>query len=758
MEGSRLTLSQLFRFAAIHVLTLTAVSGARSEQQRPAQLPARPSGTTATQAPQRMTPESKPEPRSGSLSKRSPIIRSQENLRIVFRAPEWNRDPKAIETGFAVMRDRETNRLIQLELVESSPDSSVFAGLYSIRQRDRDAFQAEIYIPDLPLASDSSEAKSFLAGINSGQTQRRPVILRRGNDGSQNLEIFTNPSMARAALAQWVQQQKQLAETAAAAANAAAAARQMPTSGAAEIVSAEQSEEAAELRRQELERQRIAASLAARIQLEQAESRKLELMVQQFRQLSTDQQKAQSEQARALAAQGLSAYQSSQFAQARDLFDRAITLDPTNRTFAYQFAVALYRLDDFNRSLVYLGFSDIERVNPVERQYFIGLNHYRLRDFATADAEFAKAEAMGDPEISPGASFYRGLSALEMSRWDEARDAFQKVLDTSKDPTLDERAESLLEQALRLKQEDEERKRRWRFSGTMGVQYDSNITQSSNSARDQGLATNIAGYRALLAGSARFRPVYSSQLEWAVQLDLMNMSSVTTSFASEQSLKNADPTVATVSFPLTYKGSAQGKGLKSDLIPSAETVVMSVEDNTSKVILNSFALASNNLVVMSENWYPSLNIEVRLDQSQLNSSVGDDDSTAVKSRLFLNNLFMLGEGKSMILTADAGLTLNSARGRNSSFTRSDLSIGLIQQWFGDLSTVAKLGAYYVDYSSRSPNRTDQNVNLTLVGSKPWSETLSLSMTLTGTLNDSSVESNDYNKYTALFGLTGQWAL
>lgn len=423
--------------------------------------------------------------------------------------------------------------------------------------------------------------------------------------------------------------------------------------------------------------------------------------------------------------------------------------DPSNTSYYYQYAVALYKSDQFNKSLVYLAMASGPNVDLNEKNYYEALNHFKLQKFRAADEAFAKVVASRSATLAPSAEFYRGVVGIQKKDWEHARDHFQNVIDTSIDSELDKRAESYLDQIVRLQQFERERSRKWQISATVGESYDSNILQSNNYVLDQGTASNSSGYRSLFIGSSRYRPVYDEKHEFAVQADLLTMYSTDSKFKASQTNRNADPTIATISAPWTYKGLLLNHGYKFDLIPAYESDWMSLENNTQKQILSSYYVDLNNLIVVNERWFANYNIEIRNDSSKLNSSTGDDNSSAFKIRFTLASLYMLNDAKNKIFTTDVSYTSNNAQGSNVIFDRWDASVGYIQPAWWNTTTNAKLTYYYLNYPQALPGRTDNDITLNLGTTKPLNETYNVGLLAGYTNNSSNVRAHLYNRFSVL---------
>lgn len=666
-------------------------------------------------------------------------------IQVNYGNPSWNRSPLSIETASLLMREGVTGRLVQISLQETAPDSSVFSGTYSITWEDAQKLQVEFYVPPQSLLGSEEGLKRVTSLIGTKQLRRHPFLLRRSAGGQQAIEIFDSRKQARAALSAYRAEQQAQAVVLS---NRQNTPKKFPSD--AEIEAAARAEELKA-------RQAAAKLLAERVRLEQVEARRLRDLLAQFFLLTPAERAVRRRKAADLAAQGMTKYQEEDYDDAQALFDKAVELDPENRSYFYPFGVTLYRLDRNNRSIVYLQLANDPSVNAAERDYFIALNHYKMKDFAAALSAFDKVAATKDPELGPSAHFYKGLIGYERKHWETAQKSFQTVLDTSKDPRLDERAEAYIEQILRLRQFETERARKWQLSLTIGEMLDSNVLLSTDSS-EIGLATDDFGYRTLLSGGVRYRPIYEESREFAAQLDLLTMYTLDKSLQDDQELRNTDPTMATLTLPWTYKGLAFGKGYKLDITPGYETIYMSIEDNETKAILNSYFVNFSNLFVMTNDWFSTYNLELRGDDSRLTPSDPADDASATKFKVANSNLIFVSSDKSRIITAEGAYTLNQAEGDNAKYNRIDFGVGYIQPWKWDTSANVRLAYFLLDYPDHSDGRMDNSVTLSAGLSRKIADAYSAGVLASYNINSSNVSANDYKKWTALLTFSALYGL
>ena len=107
--------------------------------------------------------------------------------------------------------------------------------------------------------------------------------------------------------------------------------------------------------------------------------------------------------------------------------------------------MTLYRNEKFNEALVIFKIIEDEEQYKAEKPYYMGLTHYRLNELDAALAQFQEVKKHNHEVLSPAASFYEGLILFNQEKYEEAKAPFEFVLDNSKNPKLDEKAESYLD-------------------------------------------------------------------------------------------------------------------------------------------------------------------------------------------------------------------------------------------------------------------------------------------------------------------------
>lgn len=663
---------------------------------------------------------------------------SSSNIRINYGRAAWNKNPTSIDSASILMREGSTGRTIQISLTETAPDSAVFSGLYQISFQNMQRLQTEFYIPDQATLEKKDGLKKILSEIGKGGLVRNPFILRRQPTGEQSVEIFDTKEQAREAMKAYKAEQAIASKA----------------TGTTKIPSDQALETAALGDKLRLEAEQVAA-LAERQRMAQIEAKRMADLQAAQAALAEKDRAARKKEAEVLSVEGLELFKQEKFAEAREKFDRAIQLDPGNQKFYMQYGITLFRLEEFSRSLVVLKLAAGPDVKTVERDFYIGLNQFRLKEYDSALPSFDSVSKSNEKALAPSAEFYEGVIYFEKKQWDESRKSFQTVLDTSSDAKLDERAEAYIEQILRLQQYEAEAKKKWFLSATLGEQYDSNVLLVADSDTT-GSTTDKAGYRSLLSGSVKYRPLFEETREFAAQLDVTTMYTVTTSFQGDQSLRDADPNVLSLSLPYSIKGLMFGKGMKFDLAPGYESIYMSIENHENKEIQNAVMLTSTGLLVMSDRWFSTYVLDIRKEGSFLTSSSGDDDASSVKVKLSTSQTLLVGEDKKRFFIPEGGYTLNGAAGKNAVYTRLDLGASYVVPWKWETSASFKLAYYALNYPQNSSGRADNNYTLSTGISKPVNEIWSAGFLASYSTNQSNSPSNTYSKFTGLVTLSAAY--
>lgn len=658
-----------------------------------------------------------------------PVISSDRAVELSFANKAWNQDSLRIETGRLYLIDPKSKKALRLEIQETGPDSGEFRGLYSLDLRGVE-FSPEIYVVKDPKV-DADKGQPLQKLMETKAIERKPYVLRRNLQGQQSLTVFNSREEAEKIVETYEEK--------------VAAQNRLGVRTAAErVLEAEQlaAVEAERKAREQANRERE----RERRQLEEQERLKAEERKRQQEAMSAAERAKREADARAFAEAALDFYRVGQFKLANEKFEKAVELDPNNKGYYYQYGVSLYKLEDFNKALVYLRLAEGKGFDPVERDFYVGLCHFRLKEYPRAIQVFQKVEATNHPQLAASGAFYIGMVKFDELRYEEAKEDFSRVLDTSNDPALDRRAEDMMEKIDQILQFAKNKERKFIVTGVIGPQYDSNVLQISDSSSDQGTGSSKASPRMLYGGSLLFRPIYEQQYEFGLKAATNYI------YTTDDKLSKYDSWTITVTAPFTFKGTVFSKGYSGQLIPGWERLYLGQDTNgRPKETQNSTLLDSLNTFVLKEDWFSSLNLKYRSDVFKDTPS-----SDATKLTFSWGNTFFFNQSKTKAVITDIAYTNNNSKGESSRYNRTDFAASYLAPWIWETQFIAGLSAFLLKYDAGTPAREDTTITATATLARPMTEWLKAILNSSYITNNSNITANVYNKFTIGLLLTAEY--
>lgn len=659
------------------------------------------------------------------------VAKPSQGMSIQYSASSWNSNPSQIDTAYILMRDKTSGKIVQIQLEETEPDSGKFEGRFSISHNPGEKVMPEVFIPPQDIRTSDKDGKKFHELIHSGKLESKPIAFKEDDAGQTVLDVYDSKEAAQSAQSAYDVQKK--------------LAREEKKKNLIKPIPSESSLETAK----QAEHQKMLAQLAKeaalragdRAQLEQLERQKTDERITAMQALSESEKQARKERAKKLSEEAFGYYQKGDYTKAESLYRQAVEQDPQNNQFYYFYGVTLYRNSKFNEALVIMRIAKVDEKLTLEKKYYMGLIHYRLKELDPALENFKSVAKSGDPTLAPSADFYAGVIYFTKEQFEPAKKSFETVIDTSTDPRLDEQAESYLDQIANAMAYQNLRKNKFTFTGVVGGMYDSNVLLSPDNASGQGSTTDSADFRLLTSGDLEYRPIFKEHHE----LFAKGAASLTNSLKDESAI--ADPWVYTVSLPYSYKGVLGSKGLKFTVKPGYEILYMDPSNTGTKSnILSSYFVSFDATLIMNQNWFAMYTLEYRSDDSKTASSDGDDDADAAKYSLKTTQSLFLDKNKKEAIIGNAGLVMNAAKGKNVDYMRYDLGATYVKPTNWNASWLTSLSFYKLQYPDSDDSRSDFNTTVMTGFSKPIREWFTWGATASYTKNDSNVDDSEYNKY------------
>jgi tetratricopeptide (TPR) repeat protein len=208
-----------------------------------------------------------------------------------------------------------------------------------------------------------------------------------------------------------------------------------------------------------------------------------------------------SERSQVLASRGLVEFHAGRYSKALELFEQALTEDPTDVSARYYRAAVRARLDDypgaivdlkaviaeqpnFDQAALDLGVAYIETKQYLEAlpwleqaqgtpalagraSLFLGIACLRCGQLERAQSSFERAAQ--DPEQALAARYYLGVTDYQAGNWSGAAERFDSVVNSSPDTPMGREAAAFL---VKL---GKGQHRRYQLYGALGFLYDSNV-------------------------------------------------------------------------------------------------------------------------------------------------------------------------------------------------------------------------------------------------------------------------------------------
>ncbi len=653
-------------------------------------------------------------------------------IEVKLAYPDWNKSPEAINNGVILLKDGNSNKVVQVLLEESAPDSNIFSGTYSVNWGSSTQVKPEVYVLQSTDLLTQEELKSTLAKIASGNLKRKPVIFRKNEIGTQVLEVFDTTDKAKEALTLLKNQRefKSNFETTSITGKDLGVAKKLLDSDELQKMATDNTVRLKENQKRLLDRYRQ----------EQIEKQRIETLVQQQKKLTVQEKEKRERAAEEYAASALDFYRANNFKEAEGQFKKSFDLNPDNKKYYFQYGITLYKNEKYNDAIVILGIAKQMSEFQLEASYYIGLCQYSLKEYESALSTFQDLKVKKDDKFSPLGSFYSGMTYYDQKSYEKAKTEFELVLDTSKDPRLDEKSERYIDIINQLMQLAKMRENKFFLSATAGALYDSNVLQQSDSSGDQGSATDKASLRFITGLGFYYRPIFDSKTEFGPKIRTDYI------YTQKNDLSEYDPLSLQLTAPYSRRGEWFGKPHILSLKPGYELLHLGQEDSSGrpKKTLKAYFAEWDNTFIMKDDWYTGGGLTVRKEDFFEDA---DQGKNALKYTLKWTNIFLVNDAKTKSILADMGLTLNNADSSDSKSQRLDVSGLYVMPVLKDSATfIGGLSVYRLIYPDKTTKQTDMNYTLSANLAKQLNDWLSGTVLSSYTLNKSDVSSAEYKRW------------
>ncbi|WP_413612904.1 tetratricopeptide repeat protein [Bdellovibrio sp. HCB-110] len=489
-------------------------------------------------------------------------------------------------------------------------------------------------------------------------------------------------------------------------------------------------------------REQVRVQEQAQISIEEQQAKKRADLLEQQEKLSQAEKQKKKEKASVLVKEADVLYQNQDYKGANRLYSDATELDPENDSYFYRYGVTLYKMDDYNKSLATFSIAEVPADKTLERDYYIALNHLKLKDYDKARKEFVEIREENDPAISPTASFFAGTIEYQQQKFPEARKSMEYVLDNSNDPQMDKAADDMLEQIDRMENFIASKKERYRFSFFIGPVYDQNVLNLASN----NIATDVQAYRVNYGASALGVWYRTPTSDLGTQLAVSDYYSTNTKFQGDATLQTADPLEFTLTIPYHKEFATKERSLSWELLPTMKSIYMAPTGGTREEVIRSVGLSTTLATPIKRDLYLSGKLEAFSDTSYLATSSSDDDQTGNKYGITITPTKLLDLKGEKSISADVSYLVNNSEGKNYRYNRMGLGVSYGFPTFWRSNSVVRLDYGSQNYGEASTSRTDTTIALTGILTKELTKNWNLATTLQYTNANSEVEFYKYNKF------------
>jgi len=657
-------------------------------------------------------------------------IQLKRPIYVDYQSRSWNRNATEVDQAFIILRDTITKQLISLEMKETEANSSLFVAVYRLDPSHK-ATEAtlEIYLPPQKMALDGNKIQEVAQMIQDGTLLRKPYFFRQER-GLQKITIYDSKTQALEAYRYFVR-----------------------TGQSSQVINPNLLENKA---RSQVETHTSESKIVEMAKLdkiiehEMALQKKMSEKAERQKNIPDEQKKLLKAEAKKAAELGLKFYEEENYKEALAQFNKAIDLDPLDKNFYYQYGVTLFRVDQHEKSVAYLNQAEV--FNAAEKNLFLGLNYLKLKSTELAYTAFSAAQT--DPDIGPTAKFYMGVIDYNHGSYDSARSHFENVIESSKDPKMDEASENYIEQILNIKKYKELQSRKWTLTGTLGGIYDSNILTVSPDA----VPTDLSGFRANYGFNLEYRPIFTPTHEFLGQISVSDMYSVDSNLRGSSTFQNIDPQIIQFVLPYRWRGKVAEKVAQIGVTPTFRTILMNADGvGQREEILSSSGVMADLSLVQSERLSSIYTLDLRSDNAMATTNAVDNQDALYIGLSTTQTYLYDSEDRSKAWLGDFGVALNNAQGQNQRFQSVSLGGGFLRPGYFQALWIAKLTVTHRNFSQHLTGRTDLVTNATILAQKQISQDLQASAMFGLNNNQSTLSLLSFTQFLLMGQLTWQTA-
>jgi hypothetical protein len=675
-------------------------------------------------------PQKSPEPKSNAL----PIT-------LNYGSATWNKNSETIDSAIMFIHDKKSDKIAKVLLEETAPDSSLFQGQFSLSW-DKEKVEPEVFIPPQSLRNDPAATTRFHKMLADKKLTAQPLLVREEKNKIIYDVFDTKEQLDRA--------QKAYAQE-------KAAEGKPDNTNLVKPQATDNQLQVAKVSAQQTMMSNLAKQAASkeedRLRQEQLEQQRIDQKKKEMDKLASADKMKRQHDADIAAKQANGFYAAGDYVNAERMYRQATELDPENKSYYFQFGVSLYRNEKLNDALMTLDLAKVDAGLELEKKYYLGLIHFKLKEFAQAKSLFSDVKRAKNATLSPSAAFYEGLVYFSEENYKEAQASFEFVLDNSSDPVMDKKADEYISQIAGLLAAKKMAAKKWIIDATAGYGYDSNILLEPNLSQQS--PQGSGGLRFTGTADVERRLFYNDASDMSIKLSGLYMYSMQSKFSE------GDPAEVTLIAPYSKKGTVGKKGYKLTLTPGLDTIYLDYTGTGNRQnLVDSETGDVDFMLVMNDHWFSSYTFDIRNDAFQIPDPAAGQNMSAIKWTLKKTETTFLDAAKKRALIGYLDFVDNITVGAYEAYTKWDLGVIYAApiESYKNVTWNSALTTYIQSYPNYNNNgsRTDTEVSLNLGINKIMTDRWTWSGNFIYTDNASNESAYAYDKYTIGTSVTFNW--
>lgn len=355
--------------------------------------------------------------------------------------------------------------------------------------------------------------------------------------------------------------------------------------------------------------------------------------------------------------------------------------------------------------------------------YEQGIGLIRQKRYDEAIQVLEKALENRDVQNQAPIYYFIGLAQYSKEEYENAISTLETAMDISRNPKLDDRIERAIDKVIRRQQFLEATKLRNKIWYFLGLGYDSNIL---NLSADSFPGTSLSGYTATYGGGYSYAVLLNPDYSVVPEINVSDSYSTDSKLAANSTLQSVDALQVGVLVPLQIQTRYLSDSDYTRVAVSYKNIYLPITNSQRSLAFTSLQLTLSAVLQMARGYYFNPQFYYADEKSKVTYASEDDQQTASRYGVGLNNQFLVGSNHSLFFNFEG--EKNQAKGRNEIYDKAGVTLAWEFQ-FAETFRSRLQGQYVLtDYSQRDDPRHDKATSANLDILKFFSDNKALTFT------------------------------